>query len=104
MDVPAGTKRLTLHVWDRFGVDIGNVLDDIRPQSGSRRYAWDGRNADGDIVPAGTYIIRLTADDAVASSILTHQPRHARLPQQQRRRNAVRGPALSPGRPTTSPR
>ena len=102
MDVPAGTKRLTLHVWDRFGVDIGNVLDDIRPQSGSRRYAWDGRNADGDIVPAGTYIIRLTADDAVASSILTHQasPRPlAAAAALSRTRFAA--PALSPGRPTT---
>ena len=73
MEVPAGTKRLTLHVWDRFGVDVGCVLDEIRPKSGSRIFAWDGTGADGNVVPAGNYIVRLTADDAVASSIVTHR-------------------------------
>ena len=101
MEIPAGTKRLTLHVWDRFGDDIGNVLDEIRPQSGSRRYAWDGRNADGDIVPAGTYIIRLTADDAVASSILTHHASPRPLAAAAPSRMRFAAAALRPGRLTT---
>lgn len=71
MEIPAGTKRLTLHIWDRFGVDVGCVLDEIRPQSGGRRYAWDGMTQQGETVAAGTYIVRLTADDVVASSLLT---------------------------------
>lgn len=71
MEIPDGTKRLTLHVWDRFGGEVGCVLDEIGPRSGARPFAWDGKDQQGADVAAGTYIVRLTADDAVASSILT---------------------------------
>lgn len=71
MRVPAGTKRLTLDVWDRFGVEVGRVLDEIRPRDGQRVFHWDGMDARGAAVPAGDYIIRLTADDVTASSIVT---------------------------------
>jgi photosystem II stability/assembly factor-like uncharacterized protein len=70
IDVPAGTKRLTLHAWDRFGVDVGVLLDEIRPKAGARIFLWDGHDANGNPTPAGAYIVRLTADDVVASSIL----------------------------------
>lgn len=77
MNVPAGTKRLTLNVWDRFGVEIGCILDEIRPRSGSRSFSWDGRDGNGRAIGAGDYIARLTADDLAASSILTHRTRPA---------------------------
>ena len=104
MEVPAGTKRLTLHVWDRFGVDVGCVLDEIRPKSGSRIFAWDGTGADGNVVPAGNYIVRLTADDAVASSIVTHRsaPRgFASAAAAAPARMRVLSANLRSGRPTT---
>jgi photosystem II stability/assembly factor-like uncharacterized protein len=75
MEVPASTKRLTLHVWDRFGKEIGCVLDEIKPQTGTRVFTWDGQDAQGKTIPPGSYIVRLIADDAVASSILDRQAR-----------------------------
>jgi photosystem II stability/assembly factor-like uncharacterized protein len=73
MDVHAGAKRLTLQVWDRFGTDVGCILDEIRPKIGARVFAWDGRDVEGMAIPPGPYIVRLTVDDVVASSILDWQ-------------------------------
>src|SRR5262249_13106280 len=74
IDVPPGTKRLTLRAWDRFGRDAGTVLDEINPKAGARIFAWDGHDEDGRPMPAGPYIFRVTADDESASSLLA---RHA---------------------------
>jgi photosystem II stability/assembly factor-like uncharacterized protein len=73
MEIPSGTKRLTLHIWDRFGKEIGCVLDEIRPKAGARMYLWDGQDSHGNAVPVGDYILRLAADDAINSSILHRQ-------------------------------
>jgi photosystem II stability/assembly factor-like uncharacterized protein len=70
LQVPAGTKRLTLHIWNRFGEEVGCVLDEIRPTSGARVFFWDGCDDRGDTVAPGDYIVRLTADDEAASSLL----------------------------------
>jgi photosystem II stability/assembly factor-like uncharacterized protein len=71
MRVPVGTKRLTLDVWDRFGVEVGRLIDEIRPHDGQRVFDWDGMDSRGAAVPPGDYVIRLTADDVTASSIVT---------------------------------
>jgi hypothetical protein len=73
MDVPAGTKRLTLHAWDRFGGEVGILLDEINPKAGARIFLWDGLDANGKTTPAGPYIVRLTADDESASSLLARR-------------------------------
>jgi hypothetical protein len=73
IDVPSGTKRLTLHAWDRFGRAAGAVLDEINPKAGARIFSWDGRDEDGEPMPTGAYIVRVTADDQSASSLLARQ-------------------------------
>jgi photosystem II stability/assembly factor-like uncharacterized protein len=70
IDVPAGTKRLTLYAWDRFGREAGTLLDEINPKAGARIFSWNGRDEDGQSMPAGPYIVRVTADDQSASSLL----------------------------------
>ena len=66
--VPVGAKRLSLHVWDRFGEDVGYILDEIHPASGPRVFEWDGLDSRGSAVRPGDYIVRLIADDITASS------------------------------------
>jgi photosystem II stability/assembly factor-like uncharacterized protein len=73
IDVPAGTKRLTLYAWDRFGGEVGILLDEINPKAGARIFLWDGRDANEKTTPAGPYIVRLTADDESASSLLARR-------------------------------
>lgn len=73
MDVPSGAKRLSLQFWDRFGVHLGCLLDEIRPTPGERLFHWDTCDATGNPVPPGEYIVRLTIDDASASSIVVRR-------------------------------
>ena len=73
LEIPMGTKRLTMHVWDWFGVDLGLVLDEVRPEHGMRVFTWDGNDDRGNPISSGDYILRLTADDASASSTLTYR-------------------------------
>ncbi|MFO0902462.1 MAG: ferritin-like domain-containing protein [Pirellulales bacterium] len=75
LDIPVGARRMTLHVWDRFGVDHGTILDEVRPESGRQVYEWDGVDDRGRPVGPGDYILRLTVDDASASSTLSCRPR-----------------------------
>jgi hypothetical protein len=60
-------------VWNRFGEEVGCVLDEVNPASGARVFAWDGVDSRGRAVPPGDYLVRLTADDVAVSSFLTVQ-------------------------------
>ncbi len=70
MNVPSGTKRLSLLVWDKFGEEVGYILDEISPTTGPRVFEWDGVCSRGSKVEPGDYILRLIADDVTASSRL----------------------------------
>src|SRR5690606_3127691 len=74
LNVPAGTKRLTLQAWDRFGVEVGVLLDEVHPTAGDLVFRWDGLDRDGKPLEGGDYILRAIADDQSASSILTYRP------------------------------
>jgi photosystem II stability/assembly factor-like uncharacterized protein len=73
LNVPAGAKRLTLHAWNRFGEEVGCVLDEIRPVDGRRVFSWSGNDPQGKPVLPGDYLIRLTIDDVSVSSFLRIQ-------------------------------
>ena len=73
MDVPAGTKRLTFHAWDRFGGEVLFFARRNDSESRARIFLWDGRDVSGKTMPAGPYIVRLTADDEFASSLLARR-------------------------------
>ena len=68
--IPAGTARITLDIWDRFGNHIGTILDERRPRAGERTLEWDGYDSTGRRVSPGFFIARLTADDDAASTLL----------------------------------
>ena len=76
MDIPAGTRRLTLRVWDWYGTDYGTILDEVRPQTGPRTFHWDGLSDRGSTISPGDYIVRMTADDNTASSIIEYRESH----------------------------
>jgi photosystem II stability/assembly factor-like uncharacterized protein len=76
--IPAGTARITLDIWDRFGKHIGTILDERRPRVGERTLEWDGYDSSGRRVPPGFFIARLTADDDAASTLLVPATRRDR--------------------------
>jgi hypothetical protein len=68
MHIPEGTKRLSLLAWDRFGQELGTILDEIRPAPGPRNWRWDGTDGKGQAVSPGDYLLRMIADDLTVSS------------------------------------
>jgi photosystem II stability/assembly factor-like uncharacterized protein len=68
--VPIGARELTLEVWDRFGTYIDCPLRESSPSARRRRFAWNGRAADGTLVSDGIYIYRLTIDGEAESGVV----------------------------------
>src|SRR5262249_26314741 len=68
--VPAGTSRLGLNVWDRFGDHIRRLSTETEPPPGERVVEWDVTNDDGVALEPGYYVVRLTADDRSESKIV----------------------------------
>lgn len=70
MNIPVKTKRLSMSVWNRFGEEVGVVLDELRPRSGTRVFHWNVCDCKGNPVDKGQYIVRLVADDVSVSSFV----------------------------------
>ena len=68
--LPAGTKRATIHIWNRFGKFIRTLLDEKNPPGGSRTVQWDRRDDSGKLVRDGVYIYRLTSDGDAESRVI----------------------------------
>ena len=63
IEIPEGVKHAWLHIWNRFGLEVRLLLNEDNPSAGDRKLLWDGLDDNGNPVPAGIYIFRLTVDD-----------------------------------------
>ncbi len=68
--LPAGTKRATIHIWNRFGKFIRTLIDEKNPPGGPRTVRWDRRDDSGELVRGGVYIYRLTSDGDAESRVV----------------------------------
>lgn len=94
MNIPEGTRRITVHVWDRFGVDHGIVHDEVRPQGGRQVFHWDGMDDRGQATGPGDYIIRITSDDKSSSTTVSYRPVSAAAGMDSRIRAKLHLPAV----------
>ncbi|RZL85274.1 MAG: hypothetical protein EOP32_00420 [Rhodococcus sp. (in: high G+C Gram-positive bacteria)] len=69
LTVPDHTARLRVDLWDRFGEHVRTLVDEPQPAPGSRVLDWDGADETGR-PSAGSFILRVTADDHSESQIL----------------------------------
>ncbi|QEL14089.1 WD40/YVTN/BNR-like repeat-containing protein [Limnoglobus roseus] len=67
--VPAGTRRLSARVWDRFGDPVAMPVDEPNPAAGPRTVAWDCGGHD-----PGYYIVRVTVDGTSESQLVRVEP------------------------------
>ena len=51
---------MSLQVFNTHGQLVATLVEGIRP-AGTYQTAWDGRDAQGQVVSSGTYIVRLDA-------------------------------------------
>ena len=68
-NVPAGSDRVTVQIWDRFGEEI-RWQDWSGPESGKATFVWDRRDVSGQLVAAGIYICRVTIDGKAESCVI----------------------------------
>jgi len=66
-DVPAGTKKLYVGVWNHFGWHTRDLLDETDPTPGPRTVTWDGLDKNGQRMADATYFGRVLVDDQVES-------------------------------------
>lgn len=78
VDVPAGAKRLTVEVWDRFAAYVKEVHDQLSPPPGSHRITWDLKDDEGLDVEEGHFIYRVTLDDTAESQIFYRRTKDAK--------------------------
>lgn len=71
IDVPPGARTATIQIWNRFGKEIGILLNESPPAPGVRTIAWDRRDDNGNRVSPGSYIYRVTIDDNAESQVVT---------------------------------
>lgn len=67
--VPAGSQRATLHIWNRFGKEMRTLIDEKKPEAGSREMVWDRKDDRGQAVRHGVYIYRVTVDGDAESGV-----------------------------------
>ena len=51
---------VTLRIFDTTGREVRTLANDVE-EPGERQVEWDGRNAMGELVPAGIYVYELRA-------------------------------------------
>lgn len=68
--IPAGSDRLRVEIYERFGRRVAEVIDERDPAGGARTVRWDFKDADGKMVAPGGYVVRVTAGPHVTSSIV----------------------------------
>jgi photosystem II stability/assembly factor-like uncharacterized protein len=69
--VPAGARRLTVRVWDRFGEQVRTLVDEPDPPPGRRAVPWDRTDDAGRPLAPGGFIWRVTVDGNSESRIVT---------------------------------
>jgi hypothetical protein len=68
--VPIGSKRLALHIWNRFGKEIRTLIDEQDPAARSSTVRWDRRDDGGESVRHGSDIYRVTIDGEAESRVI----------------------------------
>ncbi|MFA6153123.1 YCF48-related protein [Mesorhizobium sp.] len=71
-DIPQGARTFHVRIWERFGRQVRQLVDETDPQPGARSIQWDFTDDAGKELAAGAFIVRLTADD-VSTSIVVHR-------------------------------
>jgi hypothetical protein len=66
----AERRNVTLEIYDIKGSLVRTLVDEV-VEPGSYPVVWDGVNAAGAIMPAGTYIAKMTAGDFTSSVKMT---------------------------------
>lgn len=68
--VPGGAQKVEIKIWDRFGGEVRQLLDEETPAEGTHSVYWDFKDDAGEDLPGGIYIYRATVDDVSESRMI----------------------------------
>jgi photosystem II stability/assembly factor-like uncharacterized protein len=68
--LPAGTRRVWLHIWDQFGSLVRTLVAEKSPTEGEHTLHWDGTDDRRQPIAPGVFVYRLTVDDVAESRII----------------------------------
>ena len=69
-NIPEKAGQLYVDIWSRFAKHVRRLIDEKRPQTGTRTLEWDGIDDDGRPVQPGAFIVRITVDGHSESQIV----------------------------------
>lgn len=70
IDVPEGTEKLVVLIWERFGREVRRLVSEDQPRPGRRQITWDFTDTNGAVVPAGSFILRVVTDESSSSRVV----------------------------------
>lgn len=75
LEVPEGTKRLDVRIWERFGKEVRHLVAEENPTAGRRSLTWNFADNQGADCGRNSFIVRVVTDDAAFSRIIHRQPK-----------------------------
>jgi photosystem II stability/assembly factor-like uncharacterized protein len=68
--LPEHAEKVTLYIWNQFGSYVRKLVEESHPSAGNTSVVWDGKNDDGESLPSGVFIYRLTIDGQAESRVI----------------------------------
>jgi photosystem II stability/assembly factor-like uncharacterized protein len=70
MTVPAGTKFLSVIIFDRFAGKLRTLLEEDNPTSGERTLTWDMKGDANEALPFNQFMVRVMCDSTSESRLI----------------------------------
>ena len=70
LTVPDEAKTLSVVFYDRFAGKVRTLLEEQNPLKGERQIAWDLRDDEGQKLPPGQFMVRVTCDNESESRLI----------------------------------
>jgi photosystem II stability/assembly factor-like uncharacterized protein len=68
--LPEHSQKVTINIWNQFGASVRRLVEESNPSAGQKAVVWDGKNDDGESLPSGVFIYRLTVDGNAESRVI----------------------------------
>jgi photosystem II stability/assembly factor-like uncharacterized protein len=78
VELPAGARRLVIHIYDRFADRKRTIMEDDPRPPGPHPVVWDIADDDGRPLPPGAYFLQVSCDDRCASLTILVRAHHER--------------------------
>ncbi|NES04201.1 MAG: hypothetical protein F6K22_15980 [Okeania sp. SIO2F4] len=80
LTIPEGATSLSVVIYDRFAGQVRTLLEEQNPAAGDRSLSWDLRDDNGQKLPPGQFMVRVTCDGYAESRLIFPERTGTRIP------------------------